>query len=380
MSPAEAAWTLYGAATAPLQGQVFVSLLTPNMPQRQLYFSLFDNGDRLDDSAVFIDNIPHHAERDAGVVPQRCYVARLGPGYHGAERCPPAVLDTPDADAAGHGLQRGPGTPPHGPPALTTARFRPALPSRPLNNAPAARRGRHTAPQPLADGQIHGAGTQSNYTGSAGSAHRSPSPSPPRAPRSPPRHGRLEQPAGLRRPRQRRHPRRPGHLRRLATADPRKDLRRARLSGNVFISTRRAPCWRVAVNPPKGFVALKGAANVPMGAQLDTRKGRVAVTSAQDTSGSVAQTADFYDGIFAVKQSTPRTKPAQPKVLITDLGASTASRRARSARRSRAPRRPRPRRRSAARSRSSARCGATARARSARTASPARPPSAGPSG
>jgi hypothetical protein len=66
-------------------------------------------------------------------------------------------------------------------------------------------------------------------------------------------------------------------------------------------------------------VALKGAANVPMGAQLDTRKGRVAVTSAHDTSGNAAQTADFYDGIFAVKQSTPKTKPAQPKVLITDL-------------------------------------------------------------
>ena len=91
------------------------------------------------------------------------------------------------------------------------------------------------------------------------------------------------------------------------------------VSGSVFIKYPPGTGPRAGVTPPKGFVALKGAANVPMGAQLDTRKGRVAVTSAHDTSGSAAQTADFYDAIFAVKQSTPKTKPAKPKVLITDL-------------------------------------------------------------
>jgi hypothetical protein len=91
------------------------------------------------------------------------------------------------------------------------------------------------------------------------------------------------------------------------------------VSGNVFIKYPPGTGPRAAVTPPKGFVALKGAANVPMGAQLDTRKGRVAVTSAHDTSGTAAQTADFHDGIFAVKQSTPKTKPAHPKILITDL-------------------------------------------------------------
>ena len=91
------------------------------------------------------------------------------------------------------------------------------------------------------------------------------------------------------------------------------------VSGDVFIKYPPGTGPRAAVTPPKGFVALKGAANVPMGAQLDTRRGRVAVTSAADTSASKAQTADFYDGIFAVKQSTPKAKPAQPKVLITDL-------------------------------------------------------------
>ena len=126
------------------------------------------------------------------------------------------------------------------------------------------------------------------------------------------------------------------------------------VSGNVFIKYPPGTGPRAAVTPPKGFVPLKGAANVPMGAQLDTRKGRVAVTSAHDTSGSTAQTADFYDGIFAVKQSTPKTKPAKPKAADHRSGAQGRAAalgvRADQGRLAR----PRPRRRSAARSRSSA--------------------------
>ena len=57
------------------------------------------------------------------------------------------------------------------------------------------------------------------------------------------------------------------------------------VSGSVFIKYLPGTGPRAAVTPLKGFVALKGAANVPMGAQLDTRKGRVALeTSAHDTS------------------------------------------------------------------------------------------------
>ena len=91
------------------------------------------------------------------------------------------------------------------------------------------------------------------------------------------------------------------------------------VSGKVFIKYPPGTGPRAAITPPKGFVPLEGAANVPMGAQLDTRAGRVAVTSAADTAASKAQTADFYDGIFQVKQSTPKTKPKKPKALITDL-------------------------------------------------------------
>jgi hypothetical protein len=91
------------------------------------------------------------------------------------------------------------------------------------------------------------------------------------------------------------------------------------VSGDVFIKYPPGAGPRAAVKPPKGFVPLKGAANIPMGAQLDTRSGRVAVTSAADTAGAKTQTADFYDGIFQVKQAVPKKKPKKAAALITDL-------------------------------------------------------------
>ncbi len=75
--------------------------------------------------------------------------------------------------------------------------------------------------------------------------------------------------------------------------------------------------------PPGGsttkFGALTGAANVPMGSTIDTTKGRIALTSAADTAGTKTQAADFYGGIFQVRQSVPKKKPKKPAALITDL-------------------------------------------------------------
>jgi hypothetical protein len=56
-----------------------------------------------------------------------------------------------------------------------------------------------------------------------------------------------------------------------------------------------------------------------MGSVIDTTKGRIALTSAADTAGKKTQTAEFYDGIFQVKQSVPEKKPKKPVALITDL-------------------------------------------------------------
>jgi hypothetical protein len=71
--------------------------------------------------------------------------------------------------------------------------------------------------------------------------------------------------------------------------------------------------------PGLGYVALTGAANIPIGSLVDTRKGRVALTSAVDTAGKKVQTAQFYDGIFQVKQSVAKKTTKKPKALITEL-------------------------------------------------------------
>jgi hypothetical protein len=88
------------------------------------------------------------------------------------------------------------------------------------------------------------------------------------------------------------------------------------VSGEVFIKYPAGKGPRAAA---LGFVPLKGAANVPIGSQLDTAKGRVALTSAADTGGKKTQKADFYQGIFQVKQTVPKKKPKKPAALITDI-------------------------------------------------------------
>ena len=66
-------------------------------------------------------------------------------------------------------------------------------------------------------------------------------------------------------------------------------------------------------------MTLTDPANIPVGSLVDTRKGRVELTSAADTGGKKLQTAQFYDGIFQIKQSVPRKMPKKAKALVTDL-------------------------------------------------------------
>jgi hypothetical protein len=91
------------------------------------------------------------------------------------------------------------------------------------------------------------------------------------------------------------------------------------VSGQVFIKRPASGRARQATGPAKGFVPFAGAANIPVGSQLDTRKGRVALTSAVDTGGAKTQTSDFYQGIFQVKQALPKKKPKKATALTTDL-------------------------------------------------------------
>jgi hypothetical protein len=90
------------------------------------------------------------------------------------------------------------------------------------------------------------------------------------------------------------------------------------VSGEVFVKYPAGKAPR-AVGPAAGFVPLKGAANIPVGSQLDTAKGRVELTSAADTGGKKTQSSDFYQGIFQVKQTVPKKKPKKAKALTTDL-------------------------------------------------------------
>jgi hypothetical protein len=77
-------------------------------------------------------------------------------------------------------------------------------------------------------------------------------------------------------------------------------------SGTVFITTAGGKRTR-----------LTGGATIPVGSRIDTRKGRIAMTSAAIGTGTKTQAAQFYQGTFTVRQSVPKGNPAA--ALTTDI-------------------------------------------------------------
>jgi hypothetical protein len=77
-------------------------------------------------------------------------------------------------------------------------------------------------------------------------------------------------------------------------------------SGTVFITSASGKRTR-----------LTGGATIAVGSRIDTRKGRVEMTSAAIGTGTKTQTAQFYDGTFQVRQSVPKGNRAA--ALTTDL-------------------------------------------------------------
>jgi hypothetical protein len=310
MSPAEAAGTPYAAATAPLRAQVPV---TPT-DILALFFSIFDHGNATGDSAVFIDQLGFtNATCSTGVVSLGPAVAITGPTVAATVNTATPTLTGTAGNAAGDA------------PTVAVRIYNGAVPvGTPVQSLSAPRTGNTWSVQAaaLAPGQYTAQATQANAQADGVSA-----PTTFTVPPGAAGGGGAGGAAGGGSSTQQGSGDRDndGIPDDQDTSDgslppiPGKTFDARVVSGNVFIKYPPGTGPRAAVTPPKGFVALKGAANVPMGAQLDTRKGRVAVTSAHDTSGTAAQTADFHDGIFAVKQSTPKTKPAHPKILITDL-------------------------------------------------------------
>jgi hypothetical protein len=110
------------------------------------------------------------------------------------------------------------------------------------------------------------------------------------------------------------------------------------VSGEVFIKYppgKAPPATRGAhAAQASGFVPLKGAVNVPIGATVDAKKGTLAVTAAANRLGKT-QTSNFYAGIFQVKQTLSKKKPvAKSSTLTTDLilkGASPSTCKSRAA-------------------------------------------------
>jgi hypothetical protein len=77
------------------------------------------------------------------------------------------------------------------------------------------------------------------------------------------------------------------------------------VSGDVFIRRPAGSRSRQAAGAPAGYVALKGAAIIPLGSTLHTTRGRVALTTASSLktgAGRPTQRAEFYAGIFTVSQ------------------------------------------------------------------------------
>ncbi len=83
----------------------------------------------------------------------------------------------------------------------------------------------------------------------------------------------------------------------------------------MFVKLPRGSAGSSQAKPPKGFVRLQGAETIPVGATLDTRRGRVKVRSAA-TTGRKTQTGQFFRGRFLIRQTRIRKRS---KSLITDM-------------------------------------------------------------
>jgi hypothetical protein len=300
MSPTEAAGTPYGGATAPLQAQTFVPATSPT---HTLYLSILDQGDRANDSTVFVDNLRLTAPPgtcSSGSTP-------LGPAIAITAPSVSAAVDTPTPTVTGTANGTGAVTLRIYPGQFAAGAATQTLTASPVGNTWAVTTG------PLAPGQYTAQATQANAVANGVSPPATFTVAQPRA--VTPGAGGSQQVGD------RDHDGIPDNL---DTSDgslppiPGKSFDVRVISGTVFFKPK-AGTGRRAITPPKGFVPLKGAANVPMGSQLDTRRGRVQVTSAADTGGVKTQASDFYDGIFAVKQALPKKKSKKPVALITDL-------------------------------------------------------------
>jgi hypothetical protein len=72
---------------------------------------------------------------------------------------------------------------------------------------------------------------------------------------------------------------------------------------------------RSAVASARRFRRYRGKANIPVGSVIDTRRGRIAITSAADLRGTT-QRAVFYAGVFQIRQRRS-SRPVTDAALVT---------------------------------------------------------------
>jgi hypothetical protein len=94
------------------------------------------------------------------------------------------------------------------------------------------------------------------------------------------------------------------------------------VSGTVFVTSKSGKRTR-----------LTGGATIPIGSTVDTRRGRVELTSAATGTGTTTQTADFYQGTFKVGQRRGRgalttditLRDATPRSQCATAGSASAA-------------------------------------------------------
>jgi hypothetical protein len=296
MSPAEAAGTPYGGATAPLHAQTAVA----TSGSHTLYLSIFDQQDDIFDTAAFVDNLKLTTV-PAGGCPSGSTalgpaLAITGPANGTTVNTATPTLTGTAGDAPGDAstvtVRIYSGDVPRGAALQTLSAPRSGTSWSVVTGA--LDPGTYTAQATQANGQgING--LSGPITFAVLPTQQQPSLQPPFQASPPP-----------------------------PPPVPGKSVVVRVVSGQVFIKLPAGKRAR-AVTPGKGFVPFTGVANVPVGSQLDTANGRVALTSAADTAGVKTQTADFYQGIFEVKQAVPKKKPKKAKALVTDLVLKGAS-------------------------------------------------------
>jgi hypothetical protein len=288
MSAAEAAGTPYGGATTALHAQVLVPAGAEIA--HDLYLSIFDQSDRRYDTAAFVENLaltPGTCER--AVVPP---VAIAGPSTGATVDTDAPTLSGTAGDALGDDA------------AVTVRIYQgPAATGTPVQTLTAPRTGTSwsVATAALAPGQYTAQATQRNAQGIEGLS--TPVTFTVLAP-PPTQQTSLEPPQQA--PPQQTPPEPPAPGRSLVVGP---------VSGKVSIKLPRG----------KRFTSLTALTNIPVGAEVDARNGRVVVTAAADTGGAKTQTAEFYGGLFEVRQSVPKTTSRSPVSITTELSLKSAS-------------------------------------------------------